>query len=114
MYRYACAQLGARGEGGGGDYDEKPKLVGNTTETAAIVTGLTPYTSYECTVYASTEPGEGPGDSIVGTTADDSELLNICKFNKFYCQFSSRNCQGFQSCWPATKNIQSVLEVTSD
>ena len=75
MYRYTCAQLGARGEGGGGDYGEKPKLVGNTTETAAIVTGLTPYTSYECTVYASTKIGEGPGASSVGTTADDSELV---------------------------------------
>ena len=76
MYRYTCAQLGARGEGGG-DYDEKQQLEGNTTETTYIVTGLTPYTSYKCTVYASTKIGEGPGASSVGTTADDSELVNF-------------------------------------
>ena len=47
MYRYACAQLGA----------EKPKLEGNTTETAAIeiFTDRTQtnsiYQCNECTVY---------------------------------------------------------------
>ena len=75
MYRYSCAQQGARGEGGGGDYDEIPQVISNNiTETAAIVTGLTPYTSYTCTVYASTKIGEGPGASVDGITADDCEL----------------------------------------
>ena len=75
MYRYACAQLGARGEGG--DYDEKQQLESNTTEMTVIVTGLAPYTSYKCTVYAFTKIGEGPGASVVGIIADDSELVNF-------------------------------------
>ena len=83
MYRYSCAQLGARGEGGGGDYDEIPLVISNNiTETAAIVTGLTPYTSYTCTVYASTKIGEGPGASVDGITADD------CELRLFYYKFS--------------------------
>ncbi|CAL1540802.1 unnamed protein product, partial [Lymnaea stagnalis] len=45
-------------------------MVTHTTELTAIVSGLTPSTSYEVEVCAATFKGKGPRSSCTGTTAD--------------------------------------------
>ena len=43
-----------------------------TPELTATILGLTPFTSYNCSVKAATVNGTGPAISIIATTAEDS------------------------------------------
>ena len=75
-YRYVCTQVGMRGEGETGSFSSEPRIEMNTTMmTTASVSRLFPFTNYNCSVYASTMAGQGPGTSVISTTSDDGKCV---------------------------------------
>lgn len=85
-YNYSCNTTSAAG-------------TGSTTAivTSVVFTGLTPFTTYTCSVSARTAPGEGERVTVTSTTNEDGEITSVSvllhnspsPFNFFYLSLSS-------------------------
>ena len=65
-YNYSCNTTSAAG-------------TGSTTAsvTSVVFTGLSPFTTYTCSVSARTAPGEGEPETVTNTTDEDGEITSV-------------------------------------
>ena len=64
-YNYSCNTTSAAGTGST-----------TTIVTSIVFTGLSPFTTYTCSVSARTAPGEGEPVTVTNTTNEDGEITS--------------------------------------